>query len=360
MNNDEDKSKKNIHDYDEISLKELIVSIWEERKLIIWVTSLILVATIIYTFVIATPIYKAETELLIKKPEPVQTRYGTYSFPSEYINDYIEYLNSNEVVDRVIEKNELNLNEGNVVSNDSFRDKITISKEEESNRFSVAFEYKDPDRAYEINESLVKTYMDTIRIKYKLNAIEQFIYDYEVEIDNIESSIDREEKIMKDTKELLDSITPIYTLQKLLFSDPEAAAAYANEFNLDISDISDNIMTQEYVNKNYFDIESKFLDSKTRLISMRESLERKKIFYEELIEEQKLIEDLRNTENEEEILNGKMDVMRDNIIVLSEAYSPNNPVSPNKLLNLAIGTVLGLMIGIFTGLFRAYWKNSEV
>jgi uncharacterized protein involved in exopolysaccharide biosynthesis len=55
-----------------------------------------------------------------------------------------------------------------------------------------------------------------------------------------------------------------------------------------------------------------------------------------------------------------MDVMRDNIIVLSEAYSPNNPVSPNKLLNLAIGTVLGLMIGIFTGLFRAYWKNSEV
>jgi LPS O-antigen subunit length determinant protein (WzzB/FepE family) len=202
--------------------------------------------------------------------------------------------------------------------------------------------------------------MNTIRIKYKLIAVEQFIYDYEVRIDNIENSIAREEKIMKDTKELLDSITPIYTLQKLLFSDPEAAAAYANEFNLDLSDLSENIMTQEFVNNNYFSIESKYLDSKTSLISLRESLERSRRFYEELIEEKKLIEELRNTENEEKILNGKVDVMRDNIIVLSEAYRPNNPVSPNKLLNLAIGLVLGLMLGVFAGLFKTYWENSEV
>lgn len=359
MNNEEYNSKPMINDYDEISLKELIMNIWEERKLILLITFLVLTATIIYTFFIVTPIYKAETELLIKKPEPVQTRYGTYNFPSENINDYIEYLNSNAVIDRVIYKNGLELIGNNGISNDSFRNKISISKEEESNRFSVAFEYKDSDRAYKINESLVKTYMNTIRIKYKLNAVEQFIYDYEVEIDNIENSIDREEKIMNETKELLDSITPIYTLQKLLFSDPEAAAAYANEFDLNISDISENIMTQEYVNDNYFSIESKYLDSKTSLISLRESLDRKRLFYEELIEEKELIEKLRNTENEEKILNGKMDVMRDNIIILSEAYSPINPISPNKLLNLAIGLVLGLMLGVFAGLFKAYWENSE-
>jgi capsular polysaccharide biosynthesis protein len=347
-----------INEYDEISLKELILNIWSERILIILITIAVFAAAVLYTFVVATPMYKAETELLIKKPTAVGTRYGTYTFPSENINDYIQYINSNAVLDRVIKKEGLDQIGENGMSNGSFRDKITISNEEESNRFAVAFQYNDPDLTYQVNSSLVDTYIKTIRMKYKENAVDQFIYDYEVQLDNLQNSIEREEKIMEDTKELLDSITPIYTLQKLLFSDPEAAAAYAEEFNLDISDISENVMTQEYVNNNYFSIESKYLDTKTNLISMRESLERKQKFYEELLEEKELINQYKNTEEEEKILNGKMDVMRDNILIVSEAYTPINPESPNKLLNLAIGLVLGLMLGVFAGLFKAYWKNS--
>src|SRR6056297_94450 len=358
MQEDNNNQNQMINDYDEISLKELILNIWNERVLIIIITAVVLLATLLYTFVVVTPMYQAKSELLIKKPASVGTRYGTYTFPSENINDYIQYINSNAVVDRVIMANDLDQVGENGMANQSFRNKVSISNDEESNRFTVVFEYSDPELAYQINNSLVQTYIDTIRMKYKLNAVEQFIYDYEVQIDNLQNSIEREERIMEDTKELLDSITPIYTLQKLLFSDPEAAAAYAEEFNLDISDISENVMTQEYVNENYFSIESKYLDTKTNLISFRESLERKERFYEELVEEKALIDKYRNTDNEENILNGKMDVMRDNIMIVSEAHYSDVPVSPNKLLNLAIGLVLGIMLGVFAGLFKAYWKNS--
>ncbi len=347
-----------INEYDEISLKELILNIWSERVLIILITATVLLATILYTFVVVSPTYKAETELLIKQPSSIGTRYGTYIFPSENINDYVQYINSNAVVDRVIKENGLDQVGETGMSNQSFRNKVTISNEDESNRFTVAFEYNDPEKTYKINKSLVDTYMNTIRMKYKLNAVEQFIYDYEVQLDNLQNSIEREETIMDETKELLDSITPIYTLQKLLFSDPEAAAAYAEEFNLDISDISENVMTQEYVNDNYFLIESKYLDTKTNLISFREEFERKQKFYEELVKEKALIDEYKNTDNEENILNGKMDVMRDNIMIVSEAYYSDEPVSPNKLLNIAIGLVLGVMLGVFAGLFKAYWKNS--
>src|SRR6056297_480794 len=353
MQEGNNNQKQMINEYDEISLKELILNIWNERVLIILITSLVLIATIFYTFVVITPAYKSATELLIKSPESVGTRYGTYSFPTGNINDYIQYINSNAVVDRVIKANELDQIGENGMSNQSFRNKVTISQEEESNRFKVAFEYKDPDLTYQVNQSLIDTYMEIIRMKYKENAINQFIYDYEVSLDNLQNSIEREEKLMEENKALLDSITPIYTLQKLLFSDPTAAAAYAEEFNLDISDISENVMTQEYVNGNYFSLESKYLDNKTNLISLRESLDRKQKFYDELVEEKSLINQYKSTEQEDNILNGKMDVMRDNIIVISEAHYSDVPVSPNKLLNLAIGLVLGVMLGVFAGLFKA-------
>jgi len=358
MQEGNNNQKQMINEYDEISLKELILNIWNERVLIILITSLVLIATIFYTFVVITPAYKSATELLIKSPESVGTRYGTYSFPTGNINDYIQYINSNAVVDKVIKQNGLDQIGENGMSNQSFRDKVTISQDEESNRFKIAFEYNDPDITYQVNKDLVDTYMKTIRMKYKENAVNQFIYDYEVNIDNLQNSIEREETLMKENKALLDSITPIYTLQKLLFSDPTAAAAYAEEFNLDISDISENVMTQEYVNGNYFSLESKYLDNKTNLISLRESLDRKQKFYDELVEEKSLINQYKSTEQEDNILNGKMDVMRDNIIVISEAHYSDVPVSPNKLLNLAIGLVLGVMLGVFAGLFKAYWKNS--
>jgi len=358
MQEGNNNQKQMINEYDEISLKELILNIWNERVLIIIIIAAVLVAALLYTFIISSPVYKAETEILIKKPTTVETRYGSYTFPSDNINDYIQYINSNAVIDRVIKENGLDQIGETGMSNQSFRNKVSISNEDESNRFVVAFEYNDPDLTYQINRSLVEKYMKTIRMKYKENAVNQFIYDYEVNIDNLQNSIEREETLMKENKALLDSITPIYTLQKLLFSDPTAAAAYAEEFNLDISDISENVMTQEYVNGNYFSLESKYLDNKTNLISLRESLDRKQKFYDELVEEKSLINQYKSTEQEDNILNGKMDVMRDNIIVISEAHYSDVPVSPNKLLNLAIGLVLGVMLGVFAGLFKAYWKNS--
>lgn len=44
--------------------------------------------------------------------------------------------------------------------------------------------------------------------------------------------------------------------------------------------------------------------------------------------------------------------------IISEATLPENPASPNKLLNIAIALVIGMMIGIGVVFFREYWKNT--
>ncbi|MFC4410001.1 Wzz/FepE/Etk N-terminal domain-containing protein [Chungangia koreensis] len=46
------------------------------------------------------------------------------------------------------------------------------------------------------------------------------------------------------------------------------------------------------------------------------------------------------------------------IRVISEPSLAKSPISPNKILNIAIAAILGVMIGIGIVFFREYWKNT--
>ncbi len=56
----------------------------------------------------------------------------------------------------------------------------------------------------------------------------------------------------------------------------------------------------------------------------------------------------------------ELDVASTFVTQMAAPVEPKAPVSPNKMLNLAIGLVLGLMLGVFVVFFREYWKNSAV
>jgi len=47
------------------------------------------------------------------------------------------------------------------------------------------------------------------------------------------------------------------------------------------------------------------------------------------------------------------------ILVTSKAIVPDKPVSPKKLLNIAIAFILGLMLSVFIVFFMEYWKNTS-
>lgn len=48
----------------------------------------------------------------------------------------------------------------------------------------------------------------------------------------------------------------------------------------------------------------------------------------------------------------------DNVQIIDKAQVPNDPVKPNKLLNIAIAGVLGLMAGVFIAFLREYLDNT--
>lgn len=352
MQNSDERHEVNHYDYDEISLKELIMSIWNERKLIALIMAVTIVLTGLYTFIIASPQYEATSALIIKKPGEVSTPYGTYTFPSENINDYIQFIYSNEVAERIIKKHDLQ------ISNKAFKTMVSVTQDKDANRFQVVVKNEDPAKAYAINNDLIHQYIDSLRITYKKQALDNFILTYQSELDGLKNSVTYKESILEDTRTLLSSMEPVITLQKLLSSDPIAATAYAERRNLDLPNLSKEVMTEEMANENYFLVEAQVLNSEIELITLKQDLENKNRLLNELKSELENFNTLITTENESQILNGKLDVMAQNVFITSSPYQPENPVAPRKALNMAIGVVLGMMLGVFLGLFKAYWKNS--
>ncbi len=343
--------------YDEISLKELLTALWTEKKWIIAITIAVIALAGIYTFFIADTVYEASSELIIQSPKKGEvlssaTRYGAFEFPSNNPKDYINFIKSSEVVKKVVENQKIDTTIA------GFQKGITIEQDKDANRFVVMTKANTAERAAEINMALVNTFIDKQRINYKKLAIDRFIMNYERSIDNLTINIESKERLLKERKALLDEIKPIYTLQKSLFNDPETAAAYADKFDLDLNELSQSMLVQENARGIYFTMESKYFETKDELINLRESLFNSKARLDELKSEKETLMQKKNTDDEQSILNGRIDVFADKILIASPAVTPQKPIAPRKALNLAIGAVLGLMLGVFVAFFVNYWKNS--
>lgn len=348
--------QQHYEQYDEISLKELIIALWDGKKWIIGFTLLAIALAAIYSFAIAKPVYEVTSELVIQKPVEEPTRYGVYTFPSENPADYINSIKSGDVIKQVIAQHQLDTTVA------SFQKNITIANDakQEESRFLITTTGNSAETAARVNNDLVQTFITSQRVKYKGYAIDRFIINYERSIDNTQLAIESKMRLLVEREALLKEIQPIYTLQKSLFNDPETAAAYADKFDLDLSQLSQSMLVEENARDIYLKMEEKYIELKDELISLKESLYTSNIKYQELLKEREAVTANLAKGDYAEILNGEVDVFADKVLVVSPAFEPQKPVAPRKALNLAIGAVLGFMIGVFVAFFINYWKKATL
>ncbi len=105
------------------------------------------------------------------------------------------------------------------------------------------------------------------------------------------------------------------------------------------------------------------------IVTMQQSLKTKKsVLTEQEYQYNSLATDLElakatynayQQRHKEVILASASDLGGSNIVVTSSATVPENPVSPNKLQILLIGTLLGLMAGAAIVLFKHYWQSEN-
>ena len=145
---------------DEIDLRQLIQTLWRGRNTIIAVTLAALLASGVVSFFIMTPVYEAETTLLVVAPPPLELSPATEAdinyilraasrFPQFTVETYKNEVTNPQVLDRVIAHLGL----------DSTREELARQVRAEyvkdSNLLRIKVSHSDPAKAAETANALV-------------------------------------------------------------------------------------------------------------------------------------------------------------------------------------------------------------
>lgn len=327
------------HVDDEISLKELITAILAGWKMIVAITVIATLLGGIYAFVISDTVYESHQRGIISIPESTSTHFGTYVYPSTNKLDYLEQMTSDETLLTVI--NQLGLE----TSLNSFRSSISVSTEKDRNTFEVTLKAPTAQEAQIQLNALTTTYYDAIMQDYKEKARAFFMRDYYVQINRTTESLKVEKEKLSNYETVIETVEPTISLQKLVLSNPTLAAEMARERGATIETLTGEMMLEEVVNPNYYDLEKVILEQKKIIADIETTLNHIKDQYT-LLESNHLEE-------------GMLEIMRSKIVFSGSASLPENPIAPRKIFILAISIVLGLMLGVFVALFQSYWINAE-
>lgn len=333
---------------DEISLKELISIILAKWKWIVYPTVIIGVVTTMIMFFSIPRTFVASNQMVYRIPESKSTKYGNYTLPSQAIQDYIGTITSETVLLKVINQLELNL------TSEELNELITIEYDSKTEQQFAVIKTKasNPQEAKDLNDALVSTYITQIQNDYKLDALEQFIYEKTMYLENANFNLLRIQSNIIEKQSFLDSLSTVYTLQKGLFGDPKTAALYADKFNLDLSNMSDDVIIEEYLNQNFLKIESEIVDLKNSEINTKQSIK----FETQLLEELFTIKQTKLEVEEYDSLN----ILYGSIIVSQEAELPTVSESRGVLTNGIIVSILVAMVSVFVVFFMHYWQSTDV
>lgn len=336
---------------DEISLKELIMTLIGGWKVILICMAIVIAFALVYIIGIAKPIYESSISGVISIPETAESKYGTYTFPSDNKLDYLNVVTSYEVLSKTIET--LGLKQ----SVSSLRGQVAIETVLEQNSFTITASSNTPEHARELVKVLSANLVDELSEQYKINAIDFYMRELTVEERRLQDEIVKQEKLLVSQQEQLSKIDKVVTLKRLLVDDPTMAASIARSKGVDLESLSDDVMYEEMINPNYTLLEAANIELDKLIQTSVVDLEEKKLFYQELLTESEAINQYYTSGVKSDLKNDSLDIIRSLININKTASYNEAPVSPNKVLILAISVVLGLMLGVFVAFFSHYWKQ---
>lgn len=332
---------------DEISLKELILVIWNRKITIISITIVLALLAGLITKFATSPVYDTKLNIIISMPENFQTRYGEYKLPLTTNEQYIRLFTSNDVLVRTIE--ELNLTDEMKV--DNLRSKISInnsaSNAQTSNTFEVKVSANNPEASLELAETLYNNYIKFLDIMIKEQVVNYFYNKYTVELISLENSIEMENELLKSNEELLAQT-------KMELSSIKSDLGILNRLGED----SVYTVPVDTINPNYIMIETDIINNKQTINSLSTTINMNQKYIEELEVQKHAIEKYYETGKTNGLSLDLTSAIESNVYMPSLPVAPLYKTGPSTIKNTAIGGVLGGMLGITIALFQWYWKKE--
>lgn len=158
-----------------MTLQELFHIVWLNKALIFLVTMWVFVLGIVYTYVIVTPTYTAETSLIVQVDVEASgaSEASAISVAQNLISTYSQFVQSNLVLNSVIEDVQ-DFPEGYTKS--TLSNAISISTSTGGMIIRISVEDQDPELAAEIANTLadnsIEIANDYVLLKDKLNVLD--------------------------------------------------------------------------------------------------------------------------------------------------------------------------------------------
>lgn len=304
----------------EISIREIIETILKGKWLILGITSFIILIAIIYSFLFVNPTYETKATIMVNNVEQPVGALNEYINSATSRDMVIDMMKSPEVIKKTIE--EMNLD-------------LTVQ----------AFQNSLNVMTVDNNDSLIRiTFKGTER--EKLTSILNNLIENTIE--NTESSINT----------FLESQEDLY-LQKME-EEKQLIKEYLKEYNEleEAVGLPLLILFQQNTSSPQYIIEA----TESLLQELRELDKEIQIQYEEINRLIDRAHDKYQQYNDyyNDVLTAKsLNITNNRINLISSPFTDNNPISPNKMLNITVAFILGVIISIFVVFFREYWRNTK-
>lgn len=141
-----------------ISLKELFLTLKKRLSLIIIITAIATATSGIVSYFLLTPIYQSSTQILVNQSKSDQQAYnvGEVQTNLQLINTYNVIIKSPAILDKVIEKQKLDMSAG------ALNALVTVSSEQNSQVVNISVQNEDPKKAADIANSIATTFKEEI------------------------------------------------------------------------------------------------------------------------------------------------------------------------------------------------------
>ncbi|WP_188454973.1 Wzz/FepE/Etk N-terminal domain-containing protein [Virgibacillus oceani] len=306
---------------EEISIREIIEKLWKGKWIIVGITFVALVIGLVYSFLFVDPVYKGNAKVAVNNvasvPENVQPYINEMTKPQVFE----QTLKSTAVLEKIIEKENLELTVEQLQS----KFKLEIPTEKGGNSFiSISLEGTDREKIKNIiDNAILLTRAELAKnIQSRLSLLEK---EYNLKMEE-------EDKEIAAAVKKFNEISAGEGLPSLiLFQQNTTEGQFVLEINEDI-------LSQLKDLKKIDQIEYEKINSKIQNLTSLYN------FYSNKYDEVRSI--------------STMNIVDISTNILSDTFVPNNPVSPNKILNIAIAVILGVIVGVFIVILSDFFRND--
>jgi capsular polysaccharide biosynthesis protein len=410
----------------EISLRDIIETIWKGRYIVVGITAVAVIASAVLSFFVLPVVYEAQVKLILTEVKGPTAAGNTLSdirlYPDFTMESYKVQVKSPEVLQKTID--ELNLAPGMTVS--KLSGAVNAEDIKNTNLLIVKAKHSDPDLAKQIANSIARNFsafvtelsqassersllylegqlaveaekLDKVRNELvsflqqprgveeleseKSSKIRQ-LTQFKEQVVQTDIAISASEVALRTAKDLLKN-TPMELITAQSIASEPALLVLLSNLNLSAEDMAKMQTQSEEINPVHITLQESIVtteievarlrttNAETRLhmLALEQELENLQVDLAQKKHTQSLLErQVSLSQGTYNVFLGKLDEARiaqtaklgeSNIIVGSYAVKPTAPVSPRRMLNIAIAGVLGSMLSLGVIFIKSLWDTPS-